>query len=238
MRKVFLLILCLALPLCAASCGKTAEEEPFSAAFTIRQPTQPTEVFFDTSYTGETQVVRDDTLDYNALRALYIEGLFSAQTQSAVRWNTALLYALEGDFSTQDAKVMSDLAIELVRVNGFPGMRETTSENANVHIRFAKADKPDFRYTADEHGRMRSATILIPAAYLPAQRSAAVRQYMMRACGFLQTVQTEMDSVLAENPASDLSDADFILLNVLYGIVEPGADKTACLTAFEQYFEE
>ena len=239
MRKASILILCLVLLLCAAACGKAAEEEPFSAAFTIRPPESLTEVFFDTSYTApETQVIRDDTLDYDALRALYIEGLFGEETESTVRWSTPLLYALEGEFTTQDAQVLSELTMELARVNGFPGMRETTSANANVHIRFAKADKPDFRYTADEHGRIRTVNITVPASFMPAQRSAAVRQYMMRGCGFLQTVETTLDSVLAEKPASDLSDADFILLNVLYGGTEPGADKAACLAAFEGYFTQ
>lgn len=238
MRKFSILTLCLVLLLCAASCGKTAEEEPFSAAFTIRPPESLTEVFFDTSYAGETQVLRDDTLDYDALRTLYVDGLFDAETERAVRWSTPLLYALEGEFTAQDAQVLSELSMELARVNGFPGMRETTAANANVQIRFAKANKPDFRYTADEHGRIRSVNITVPAAYLPAQRSAAVRQYMMRGCGFFRTVDTPLDSVLAEKPASNLTDADFILLNVLYGGTEPGADKAACLAAFEQYFTQ
>ena len=239
MRKVSILFLCLVLLLCAASCGKAAEEEPFSAAFTIRPPESLTEIFFDTSYTApETQVIRDDALDYDALRTLYIDGLFGEQTESAVRWSTPLLYALEGEFTTQDSQILSELAMELARVNGFPGMRETTSANANVHVRFERADKPEFRYAADEHGRIRTVEITVPASFMPAQRSAAVRQYMMRGCGFLQTVETTLDSVLAEKPASNLTDADFILLNVLYGGTEPGADKAACLAAFEQYFTE
>lgn len=238
MRKAIILLLCFVLLLCAASCGKAAEEEPFSADFTIRPQQTLTEVFFDTSYVGETQVVRDDALDFDALRALFLEGLFGEGTEQAARWSTPLLYALEGEFTAQDAQILSELTMELARVDGFPGMRETNASDANVHIRFAKADTPDFRYSADEHGRIRTVEITVPAAYLPAQRSAVVRQYMMRGCGFFQTVQTTLDSVLAEKPASDLRDADFILLNILYGGVEPGADKAACSAAFEQYFEQ
>lgn len=238
MRKLFIPILCLALLLCAVSCGKAAEEEPFSAAFTIRQQESLTEVFFDTSYVGETQVVRDDALDFGALRELYIGGLFGDETERASRWNTPLLYALQGDFNTQDAQTLSELSMELARVSGFPGMRETAAADANVHIRFQKADKPQFLYDADVNGRIRSVEIIVPASYLPAQRSAAVRQYVMRGCGFFQTVQTTLDSVLSETPASDLSEADFILLNIFYGSVEPGADKAACLAAFEQYFKQ
>ena len=238
MRKVCILLLCFAVLFCAASCGKTAEEEPFSAAFTIRQPESLTEVFFDTSYTGETQVIRDDTLDFDALRALFIGSLFDEQTGCAARWNTTLQFALEGDFTMQDSQTLSDLAMELARIDGFPGLRETTAANANIRIRFQKADKPQFLYDADENGRIRSVEITVPAAYLPAQRSAAVRQYMMRGCGFFRTVPTTLDSVLAENPATDLRDADFLLLNILYGSVEPGADKNTCLAAFEQYFAQ
>ncbi len=237
MRKLFIPVLCLVL-LCTVSCGKAEEEEPFSAAFTIRPQESLTEVFFDTSYVGETHVVRDDALDYTALRALYIDGLFDAQTEHAARWNTPLLYALEGDFTAQDSQILSELAMDLARVDGFPGLRETTAADANVHIRFTKADNPAFLYDSDVNGRIRDVEITVPAAYLPAQRSAAVRQYMMHGCGFFRTVQTPLDSVLAENPASDLTEADYILLNILYGGVEPGADRGACLAAFDKYFTQ
>lgn len=236
MRKLFLVSLCLVLLLCAASCGEAPEEEPFSAAYTIRPEEPLTEVFFDTSYVGETQVVHDDALDFEALRALFIGGLFGEDTERASRWDTPLLYALEGEFTSQDAQVASELAMELARVDGFPGMRETTAADANVHIRFVKADSPQFLHNTDVNGRIRSVEITIPAAYMPAQRSAAVRQYMMRGCGFFRTVPTTLDSVLAENPAADLTDADFMLLNILYTGVETGADEAACLAAFEQYF--
>jgi hypothetical protein len=238
MRNLLLVVLCLSLLLCAASCGLTAEEEPFSAAFTIRPPESLTEVFFDTSYAGETFVQRDDALDFDALRMLFLDGLFDEQTEHAARWNTPLLYALEGEFTTQDAQVLSDLAMELARVNGFPGMRETTSADANVHISFDKATRPQVLPYTDADGRIRSVQITIPSAYLPVQRSAAVRQYMMRACGFFHTARTTLDSVLAERPASDLREADYILLNILYSGVEAGDDKDACLEAFEQYFAE
>ena len=238
MRKLFILSLCVVLLCCAASCGRAAEDEPFSAAFTIRPPESLTEVFFDGTYVGQTQVIRDDTLDYDALRDLYVGSLFDEQTEQAARWSTTLQYALEGDFTQQDSQIASELAMELVRVNGFPGMRETTAANANVHIRFQKADAPQFLYNADANGCIRSVEIIVPAAYLSAQRSAIVRQYMMRGCGFLHTAQTSLDSVLAENPASDLREADFILLSILYSGVEPGADKAACLAAFDRYFAQ
>lgn len=237
MRKLLILLLCLVLLLCAASCGSAADNEPYSAAFTIRPPESLTEVFFDTPYAGETNVYRDDALDYDALRSLFIDGLFGEDTERAARWSAPLLYAMEGAFTTQDAQTLSDVAMELARVDGFPGMRETTPSNANVHIRFQKADRPQLEYDADVNGRIRSVTITVPGNYLPVQRNAVVRQYMMRGCGFFQTVQTTLLSVLAEKPASDLSDADFILLNILYGGVEAGADKAACLAAFDRYLE-
>lgn len=238
MRKLYLFVPVLALLICAASCGTAAQEEPFSAAFTIRPPESLTEVYFDTSYAGETQIVRDDALDFDALRALYIGGLFGEETEHAARWNSRLQVALEGDFSAQDSQMLSELAMELTRVDGFPGLRETNAAQANVHIRFVKADKAQFRYDADADGRIRSAEITVPATYLSAQRGAAVRQYMMRCCGFTQTVQTTLDSVLAEHPAADLTQADFILLNILYGSVDPGADKTVCLAAFDGHFTD
>ena len=235
MRKLCIGALCIVLLLCTAACGQTVDE-PYSAAFTIRPPESLTAVYFDTPYVSETFVVRDDALDYNALRELYIGSLFGAETEYAARWSTPLLYALEGEFTTQDAQTMSALAVELARTDGFPGMRETAAADANVHIRFQKSDTPLFRYDADASGRIRSVEITVPSAYLPVQRNAIVRQYMMRGCGFFQTVQTTLDSVLAQRPASDLRDADFILLNILYGGVEPGADKAACLAAFDQFF--
>lgn len=238
MRKPFVILLCLALLLCAASCGKAAEEEPFSAAFTIRPEESLTEVFFDTSYAGETKILRDDTLDYDALRALFMDSLFDEDTAHAARWSTALLYALEGEFTTQDAQVLSELSMDLARVNGFPGMRETTSGNANVHIRFEKASAPQVFPFTDEEGHIRSVQITIPSAYLPAQRSASVRRYMMHACGFFHSAQTTLDSVLSDRPASDLQEADYILLNILYSCVEAGDDKDACLAAFERYFAQ
>ena len=239
MRKFSILILCLVLLLCAASCGKATEEEPFSAAFTIRPPESLTEVFFDTSYAGNTRVLRDDTLDYDALRALFIDSLLGSEADGhAARWSTSILYALEGEFTTQDAQTMSDLSMELARIIGFPGMRETTSANANVHIRFERADGAQVIPYTDADGHIRSVQITVPSSYLPAQRSAALRQRIMHACGFFHTAQTALDSVLAERPASDLREADYILLSILYGGVEAGDDKKACLAAFERYFAE
>ena len=239
MRKLFIGLLCLVLLLCAASCGQAADNEPYSAAFTIRPPESLTEVFFDTPYVkDETRVIRDDALDYDALRSLFLDGLFGEDGERAARWNAPLLVALEGAFTTQDAQTLSDLAMDLARVDGFPGMRETNPADANVRIRFDAASSPQMLYDADVNGRIRSVEITVPSAYLPVQRAATMRQYLMRGCGFFYTAQTSLDSVLAERPASDLTDADFILLGILYGGVESGADKNACRAAFEKYFAE
>lgn len=238
MRKGFLLLSAVLL-VGLSACGAPAEEEPFSAAFTIRPEPSATEVFFDTSYAGETQVVRSDALDESALRTLFVQALFGTGGETAARWTTTVQYALTGAAKAEDEKNVADLAANLAHISGFPVVRETSPDSANLHIRFDDTQTPQFRPQIDDSGRIQSVQITIPASYDVLQRRAALNEALMRACGFLYTAQTPLDSVLSkEKPAASLTDADWTLLEVLYGYLEPGDAKDVALSAFARAMAE
>ena len=237
MKKALISVLMLlALLPVLTSCGDTASEEPFSAAFTIRPEQEPTEVYFDVTYTGETQQIRSDALDADALRALFAQSLFGAEGEAAVRWASPVRYALAGAFTPEDAQTLSAVAASLTRVSGFPSIRETAAANdAALLVRFDETEQVQFLPETDEKGRILSVQITIPADWDAPQRAAALYRYAMRACGFFYTVQTPLDTVLsADMPADMLTDADYILLEALYGSIEPGDAKTVCLEQFDQ----
>ncbi|MBQ7541634.1 MAG: hypothetical protein IJT44_05015 [Clostridia bacterium] len=234
MRKAAVLFLCLLLPALAA-CGAAEEEEPFSAAFTIRPEPTLTAVYYDTSYVGETRVLPGDTLDAGVLRALFLEALFGEEAQYAVRWTSDVQYALSGSFADHDAQTVSDIADALDRVDGFPGIRETTADRANVRIVFTDAAQVQFLPETDAAGRILSVQITVPSSWDGARRAAALHQTMMRACGFFYTVQTPLESVLRQDsPADALTEADRILLDALYGGVEAGDGEDVCMEKFDQ----
>ena len=234
MRNRPALLLCVLL-LGLTACGAPIEEEPFSAAFTIRPEPELTEVYFDTSYAEETQILYDDALNADQLRALFAQALFGADAAIAVRWVSPVRYVLRGSFTADDAQTVSDLAADLKTVPAFPGIRETTADDANLEIRFSEAGQVRFSPKTDGSGRILSAQITIPQTLESAQRKAALYQSILRACGFFFTAHTPLESVLSEDtPAAALTEADWAMLHVLYGSIEPGESEDVCLQKFDQ----
>ena len=234
MRKACALILPLLL-LILTACGNTEAEEPFSAAFTIRPEQKPTEVYFDVTYNSETQQLRSDALNADAVRALFAQSLFGSEGETAVRWISPVRYTLAGKYTDEDSRTLADLASSLAHVSGFPSVRETTVGDGNLHIRFDDVSSIQFQPATDAAGRIQSVQITIPYEWDAAQRSAALHQSIMRACGFFYTTQTPLDSVLSSDlPAASLSDADYLLLETLYGSIEPGETKDACLEKLDR----
>lgn len=232
MRKGLILIPIVLLAL--AGCGG-GEEELFSARYTIRPEPEPTQVYFDVTYTDETQVIRSDAMDADAVCALFSQALFGTQDGAAVRWVSPVRYAAVGAYTAEDTQAVADFVSALSHVSGFPAVQAVSMRDANLLIRFENTDQVQFKHSTDAHGRILSADITIPSDWDAAQRSAAVNRYGMRACGFFYSVRTPLDSVLSDSvPAASLTDADYMLLEGLYGSIEPGEEKAVCLQKFSE----
>ena len=234
MRKLMALILLLLLPLLTA-CGAAESEEPFSAKFTIRPEEEPTDVYYDLTYNEETRQLRSDALDAAAVRTLFAQSLFGDEGKTAIRWVSPVRYTLTGRYTSEDARTVSDLAASLRHISGFPDMRPSADDEGNLRIHFEPSAEIVFLPAVDEAGRIQSVQISIPSDWDTAKRSAALHRNLMRACGFFYTSSAALDSVLSgETPSAMLSDADYLLLETLYGSIEPGDTKESCLEKLDR----
>lgn len=254
MKKWLLLCLTPLLLLSACSILASPDDEPFSAEFTIRPPESLTEVFFDipvpsettqleqtlpthTSVTPVTEIPDVNTLPLQDLRDLMTQAMFDDSADaSAALWTNQIRYTLVGSFTQEDQTALSDMASDLVQISAFPGLRETDADSANVVVQFTDASAASSRFERASDGVIVSGEVTIPAAASPAERKAMLQEKMFRLFGFPNAVQTSLDSVLAQHPASYMTEADLIVLETVYQQMTPGMDKAACTRAFTQYF--
>ena len=240
------LLLCLAALLCLSACSlqMTEDEEPFSAAFTIRPPESLTEVYYDIPLStengeqpGTTLPDADHTLRLEDLRGLMTQSVFGENADATVcLWQKQICYTLEGSFTEEDRAALTGMAQTLVQISPFPGMRETTADSANVTVHFTDTDKAQFTCTTDANGVITSGQITIPSSLPTWQRSALLEEKMFRLFGFPNAVQTPLESVLAQKPASTLTEADLIVLETVYGHMQPGMTQTDAVNAFTEAF--
>ena len=243
MKKI--VIPCLILLLCLTACSlQSEEEEPFSAAFTIRPKETLTEVYYEIplstdpgEISGTTLPDADHTLRLEDLRSLMTQSVFAGKADAVVHlWTEQIRYTLDGDFTDDDRNVLSGLAADLVQISAFPGMRETDAQNASVVVHFADADKAQFTYTLDADGAVTAGQITIPSSLPAWQRGALLEENMFRLFGFFYDAQTSLDSLLAEEPADAVTEADLILLETVYGQMQSGMTKDDAETAFTNHF--
>ena len=221
------------------------EEQSFSAEYTIRTTAKPTEVFFDVPYSESviteeaTRAYRSDALDFTELRQLFSDSVFADSDDTLHMWQNQIRYCIEGATSSADTNELSEISRELISVSGFPGMRETTQSDANVYIRFTDDVKSSVTLETDSSGVVHSGTIIIPNVLPTDKRKALLEQSVMQLCGFEDTVHTQLDSVLRiDAPSDSLTEVDLILLDILYGEMQPGMTRSACLYIFDAHFKE
>ena len=240
MKKI--LPLCLVPLLLFAACGKTEDEEPFSAAFTIRPPESLTEVYYEIPMPSEqasstTLPDADHTLRLEDLRALLVQSVFGGKPDAFVcLWKEQVRYVLDGSFTEDDRSALSDMAADLTQIAPFPGMRETNAENANVIVHFADVPTAQFTFTKDAGGAITAGQITIPSSLPSRQRNALLQEKMFRLFGFFYDAQTPLDSVLAPEPADALTEPDLILLETMYGQLSAGMTKAQAEQAFTNAF--
>ena len=240
-----LILPCLVLLLCLSACSFQAEEEePFSAAFTIRPPESLTEIYYEIPLpSGEspdtytTLPDADHTLRLDDLRSLMEQSMFGTKPDATVSmWTTQIRYALDGSFTDDDSTALSDMAADLVQIAAFPGMREADAKTANVTVCFDDVQKAQLSYDIGANGEILSGEITIPSALPAYQRSALLQEKMFRLFGFFHDAQTTLDSVLAEEPAASVTEADLVILESVYGQFSPGMTKDAANEAFTDAF--
>ena len=245
MKKAIACVLAAALlGLCGCSLFSNPDDEPFSAAFTIRTTAKPTEVFFDVPYSetrvseADTKTYRSDALNFTALRNLFVTSIFSgAEDATAHLWKSQIRYSMQGNYTAWDTDAISGVSRDLVGVAGFPGMRATSENDANVFIRFTSDVQGSVSVDVDDSGVIRSGTVVIPQRLSNDQRQALIEQSLVRLCGLPNTVETTLDSVLSRNPASSITEVDLILLDILYGEIQPGMTRDMAQHAFDAHFQ-
>ena len=249
MKRLLLLLLCL--PILFAACGLQSadeEEEPFSADFTIRPPESLTDVYYEIPLsteadekvlsTGTTIPEGASTMRYEDLRDMMRQAMFTSVSDAAAAlWTQPVRYTLEGSFTEEDSSFMNDLATDLIQITSFPGLRETTPKEANVIVHFADVPEAQFTYTKSSGGAITQGQITIPSGVPAWQREKLIAEKMFRLFGFFYPVNTPLESVLAEEGADYLTQADLILLEVVYGQMEPGMAKADCIQRFDSYFK-
>ena len=243
-KTVICIILTVLMCLCGCSLFSSPEDEPFSAAFTIRTTAKPTEVYFDVPYSesfvfeGATSTYSSDALNFRDLRSLFAASVFTNADDTVHLWQSQIRYCMSGSYTAWDTDAVTSVARDLVSVTRFPGMRETAEKDANVIIRFTQDTQASVSYETDGAGVMRTGTIVIPQRLPNDQRQALIEQSVMQLCGFLHTADTPLDSVLnKDKPASSLTEVDLILLDILYGEIQPEMSRDACLHAFDAHFQ-
>ena len=247
MRKTIAIVLATALLcLCGCSLFSSDDKEPFSAAFTIRTTGQPTEIFFDVPYSEEdtnnakstTKTFASDSLNFGDLRNLFAKSVFPDKEDVTHMWQGQIRYCLQGGYTAWDSNAVADVCRDLIGVSGFPGMRQTTASNANVTIRFSDAAEGSFDFDIDSSQVIRGGVITIPQHLSNDERQALIDRYLMQLCGFVNTVDTPLDSVLNKNdPAPALTEVDLILLDILYGEMESDMSRNLCLHTFDAHFQ-
>lgn len=237
MKKIGILLLCVLLAGLTACTVSEKEEEPFSAAFTIRETSAPTEVFFGEPVPAVGSADLPDSLSYDAIEHLFVTSLFGDQGQVLCLWNQPIQYALNGGFSQMDAQTAGEIADALSDVSGFPGIRETTADQANVQITFADVPAADCNIAADSNGNILRAEITIPTNG-KFDRAKALRQSLFRICGMLYHAETVLDTVNAESyAAAKPTDTDWMLMDILYSEMQAGMSKEECRTALDAHFK-
>ena len=240
-----LALLCLVLLLCLSACSLRAEEEePFSAAFTIRPRESATEVYYDVPLpsesvpaVGTTLPDADHTLRLEDLRSLMTQSMFGEKADAvACLWTTQVRYTLRGDFTEDDRTALSSMAQDLVQIAAFPGMRETEDKTANVIVRFTDAPTAQLTYQVDANKNVTSGEITIPSVLPASRRDALLQEKMFRLFGFFYAADTPLDSVLAEKPAASLTEADLIVLETVYGQFQAGMTRDDAVKAFSDPF--
>ena len=240
--KKKLIVLCVVPLLLLAACGKAEEEEPFSAAFTIRPPESLTEVYYEVPMPNETGSGTTLPSDANTLRLQDLQELMSQsmfgekEDASVCLWTQQVRYTLEGSFTEDDRTALTNMAQTLMQIAPFPGIRETDAKSANVIVHFADVSDAQFTYTADANGAITAGQMTIPSALSSWQRSALLEKTMFRLFGFFYKTDTHLSSVLAEEPAASLTEADLIVLETVYGQLQPGMTKDDAVSAFSNAF--
>ena len=235
MKRITALLLCLLLAgLSACSLTEaTEEEEPFSADFTIRENPEPTEVFMDSVYSGETKVYSSDSINIADLRALLSETVFGSKKTVSL-WKKEIYYAFDGTFNAENIEVVNEIAGDFDQCTAFPGMCEMLPNSADLLIRFA--DEPsDLTYTTDAYGYITGGTITIPADLPAAQQKALLYASLFHVCGFFGKAETALDSILSENPTNVPQEIDWILLDFLYSGADAGMTESECLNALDAF---
>lgn len=236
MKKIGILSLCILFFTLTACSSASDDDEPFSAAFVITEPAEPTEVFFDSSAVPPQISGHADSFQFDITEHLMIASAFGTGDVLA-RWNGPIRYALCGRFTADDAQVAADFARQLSSVSGFPDIRETTETEANVRITVTDVAAADVSITASSAGEIRQAEILLPSD-ARFDRDHAMRISLFRICGLLYQTETTLDTVNAETyPASAPTDTDWLLLEILYGDMQSGMTRDECRTAFKEHFK-
>lgn len=237
MKKIGILLLCVLLAGLTACTVSEEEEENFSAAFTIREASAPTEVFFGEPVPAVGSADLPGSLSYDAIEHLFVTSLFGDQGQKLCLWSKPIQYALNGVFSQMDVQTTGEIAEALSDVSGFPDIRETTADEANVQITFANVSAADCNIAADSNGNILRAEITIPTNG-KFDRTKALWQSMFRICGMLYQAETVLDTVNAESyAAAKPTDTDWMLMDILYSEMQAGMSKEECRSALDAYFK-